>query len=347
MADPTNGETHLIRANDVRAELQHYHLSNGVAQVRTTGTVTARTYEKQNVVKFWFKADADSGIWAKSGEYDLGPATEAYKMLDHREVIKPLIDRGFEFTGLGYWDGGLTVWAMLRPPDPIIIDDVIGWDSGIVMENRRTEQRTLEEGILVQSSLKPRSLKIHYRAGWFRPWIGMGLVGQRLLSLPSFSYAHRDWSAGRVVKSMESLRETTRQIVEADDFDPRGELLGNSEGAGLLAGLISRYVVSDSDMQERILAGLPYVVREAIRPFTYMTDWHRTRFVEVLEMMAEADVDVYSLDAINAVTAPVAMLAAEETVAERTSWVRGMVHVPRVVKATAYLIAMHNLMSEV
>jgi len=245
------------------------------------GTVVSRLFTGENVQRHFFvPKDTNS----KKKEYSLGPTTDGFQFTDHTEVLAPLLDKGYKLQTVKYSKGGLKIWAMLTPPNPLTLNDPITWDASLWGSGK-----TIQEAVLITSAIGPGH-GIHYKFGWFRIICTNGLIDD-ILGMGALYYSHTNWSGLGVTKFIENNRLT-------ENVNP---VIGNLPGLRRTIQVLD--VMEDNEKRNELL---PVPIQRTLTPLIRLPNWYRNDLREQFNYMCnQASIEkVTSLDILNAVTSP-------------------------------------------
>ena len=289
-------------------------------QEKTLGVITTRSFEGEGVNKLLFRpSQASQAVVNDVRDYQIGHVSDQFQVVDHGEILRPLIAIGYTITRLHYSRGGMNMMATLRPPKPLAITDPIKYDRDLwpsISEN------SIVESLQVTSSLKP-GRGIHMLRGWYRLVCTNGLLSE-LLQLGKAFFSHRTWNPGHL---SETFQEWPQLSSKGDVV--LGPLVGNQDGVTKLVGVLTHLleqrggegdeseeeeepeVMTRRELQARAARSaaqnLPLFVREEIDPFTHMSGW---LLVALMEQLAHFNStahrkEFHALDLVNAYTSAV------------------------------------------
>lgn len=302
-------------------------------QSHEIGTLVSRIYEGESVQRHFFiegvnpsEYFGEESIPGGVKTYRLGPTTTDWEFVDHPDVLNPLLQMGFTISKLFYGRGGLTMSAILNPPDFKIQEDNVSWDYEFWQEYRKNTPLVdygIIESVVVTSSIKPKKA-INYLRGWFRLICTNGLMGS-VFSWPKLRMNHNYFDPSRV-------EEYLNDYAVGGQFEfSRGPFIGTGRGIGRLQSWLQDYVAThsanledleDSDDEDdsasvsttysgNLLPDIeeeevPFSVRQSLEPINRMPNWYALSLAEQFELMANGlgSGKVYAADMLNAITNP-------------------------------------------
>lgn len=301
---------------------------------REIGTLVSRIYEGESVQRHFFLAgvnhedyNGDDSIMAAEKVYRLGPTTTEWKFVDHPETLMPLLNQGYSLSKIFYGRGGLTMSAILNPPDYQIQPDSVSWDrtfwDRIRPEVVSQTNLGIIEAMMVSSSIKPKKA-INFLRGWFRLICTNGLMGN-VFTWPRLRMNHNYFDPSRIEEYAGSYASGG-----SAQMDP-GPFIGTGRGLDYLQSWLQNYVVTHSAVQENedddldedevtttetsdLFAAYsidesetPLSVRKSLDPINRMSSWYAQSLSEQFEMMANGigtAGKIYAVDMMNALTNP-------------------------------------------
>lgn len=281
------------------------------------GMMTTREFQGEDVNRLYYRpAIVTPGDDDTQKTYTMGHVSDQFQVIDHAEVLKPLIAIGYTIVKIHYHRGGLNMLATLEPAKPLTLKDPLRWDKGQWDDSHNSG--TIRESLFVTSGMKP-GRGIHLRRGWFRQICTNGLVAE-ILSLGSANFSHSSWSA-------DNLRETVRRRWPAlkSGTDAQGPLVGNTQGVRRFGEVLSAlndtrtaddlFDEDDEDTDRsrtrirnqatsKVSANLPLFVRDELMTFSASPAWLLVAMVQQLALFAEQSrtESFFALDLVNVYT---------------------------------------------
>lgn len=302
---------------------------------REIGTVVSRIYEGESVQRHLFIPGVTVAEYQEDQSLDvekiyrLGPTTTHWEFIDHPTVLAPYLEEGFTVSKMFYGRGGLTMYALLQPPNPKVYQDPIGWDAafwnGIGRDDERL--RGITESVVVTSSIKPKK-GIHYQRGWYRLICTNGMVSA-VLQWPKLSMSHSQFDIAKAYDYMGLY--TAAGSGGYNDVDP-GPFIGNLDGVRRLKQWVQNYIATNTvqvstpdeeeeddeiaeDIASAVVPGsslqenIPFAIRKSMEPVMNMPGWYAQELDTQLDFMVQnlSDVtySIYALDLLNALTNPI------------------------------------------
>lgn len=287
------------------------------------GEVVTKVYDGEKVQRHFFVPDLLSPIRVegarqngRANTYSLGPTSTAFKFVDHTQALAPLLDQGYTVKKQILTKGGMQMYALMEPPEPVVFRDPISWDQGGDLPQEHIIHQDLHEirqSLAVTTSIRPGKA-LMYREGWFRTICTNGLVAE-ILGLWSLRMTHSSWKPvnleGRISKI--GAGYTDQQMM--------GPQVGTVEGGRKLIELLERINVvepdtdddADDDAPPRTLATVPFFAKKAVEPFMIQPAWYLVMVIAQLKMLVERSErrEVFAMDILNAVTNPITAAASD------------------------------------
>ena len=240
-------------------------------------------------------------------DYVIGQVGQMWSVVDHADVIEPLMQAGMTNVQLlNHRSGGTSVLAMLSNPD-VQLKDVIGWDHDLLTRHGRSERTgVLELGARISSSLRYGEA-IHIEYGFWRIDCQNGMM-TNVLGLGGHTFNHTSFGRygedGRRIPMIEIGGRVERLTDEIDQAG--GDVLRLPKLAPRLPSVSLDWTI---DMLQRYeedgaeaFAGLPDFARVPLEGLVQrMPTWSPRVLTETLQA-ARQDDGVGVLDIVNAVT---------------------------------------------
>ena len=244
------------------------------------GEVVSRVFEGENAQRHFFVSKGSDS------EYSLGATTDTFKFLDHAQVMKPLLDEGYQIRSLKVMRGGLKLWALMTPGKPEKLPDPINWDQDFWDHKGGNE---IMQAVAISSSIAPGH-GIRYQMGWFRQVCTNGLIAD-ILGMGSGKFSHITWNKNGVSQFLSDLGD--------GGVNP---IVGSKAGVEQVYELVQQL---PSISNEDTVLSVPYPVRSTLKPLMKLPSWYQSDLAEQLRLFSEnGPKEVTALDVLNMITSP-------------------------------------------
>lgn len=322
---------------------------SGKVRSQKLGEVISRVYMGEKVQRHEFEPASGSDQLVtgatKKSKYSLGPTTTQFQFVDHETAVKPLIKNGYHIEKQLLGKGGLSLYSILSPVNPIEWEDSIHWDESLWNPVPGAKMR---ESVIVSTSIKPGK-GIWYSRGIFRLICTNGLVSE-IMNFGQIRMNHANFDSDKILDAMNIKKELK-------EGERRGPLVGNIRGAKRLIDTLHRVAEfqgidqqsDDEDEEEENtqalrLEDVPLFARSAVNTLTSQPTWYTQGLIDQFEAMVnyfkgKDSQGVYAVDLINATTSPFNLRARNQEVETFRPISRG----PAVAKSVSHLLGAMSL----
>lgn len=252
------------------------------------GQAVTRVYEGEDAQRHSFIAK-DTG-----NEFSMGVTSEDYEFINHTDALEPLLDRGYTITKQTQGRGGMQLYTILEPQNPISLPDPIAWDHDLWPMTHKKEK--LRESLFVTSSVKPGK-GLRFERGFFRMICTNGLVA-KVLELGGASFTHSNFSVAKMEQALFGGEKGSNSSI-------LGPQMGTKKGVHQLLGFVDQIIEQGGD---ELGKDLHFYARRDLGPLTDIPNWWLLFFRQQIETFIQNGPDkVHALDVLNMVTSPISM----------------------------------------